>query len=206
MSVRESRYFTMTGVASARPHSGPLPAGDGASAGHDDGAFGNDERPIGGRPNDFAADKVVDRRRSGQHGAGADDGAGLDDGALVDSRIPSDERIVLDDDRQRADRLDDAANLRSGADMHARADLRARSDQRVRVDERLFADPGADVHVHRRHADDPGRHIRAVPNRGAAGHDANAGREARDASAAACPCRRRAACRDPSTRRRCRRT
>ena len=39
VSVRESRYFTITGVASDRPHSTPLPDGDGARAGHDDGAL-----------------------------------------------------------------------------------------------------------------------------------------------------------------------
>ena len=55
VSVRESRYFTMTGVASERPHSGPLPAGDRARARHDDRAFGDDERPIGGRLDDLAA-------------------------------------------------------------------------------------------------------------------------------------------------------
>ena len=65
----------------------------------------------------------------------------------------------------------------AGADVDARADLRARADQRVRVDQRSLADVGADVHVHRRHADDAGREVGAVADRRSAGHDADAGGE-----------------------------
>ena len=55
------------------------------------------------------------------------------------------------------------------------ADLRARSDERVRVDQRLVADVGADVDVHRRHADDAAAEVGAVPDGRSAGHDAHAG-------------------------------
>ena len=193
VSVRESRYFTMTGVASDRPHSGPFPPVTARAPGTTTAPSGIDERPIGRRPDDLAVHQVVDRRRSGQHRAGGDHRARLDDRAFVDAGVAADERLVFDDHRQRADRLDHAADLRGGADVHARADLRARPDERVRVDERLLADVRADVHVHRRHADDAGREVRAVADRRAAGHDAHAGAEARAASAAACPCRRTAA-------------
>ena len=63
--------------------------------------------------------------------------------------------------------------------MHARADLRARADQRMRINHRSLADPRADVHVHRRHADHAWRQIRAVADRGAARHDPNARLRAR---------------------------
>ncbi len=88
--------------------------------------------------------------------------------------LPPMSDLVFDDHRQGADRLDHAANLRGRADVHARADLGARPDQRVRVDQRVGADPRADVHVHRRHADDAGRQVGAVADRRAAGHDADA--------------------------------
>ena len=136
VSVRESRYLTITGVASESP-TRALARRDGAGAGHDDRALGNHERTIGGRLDDLAVDQIVDRRRSGQHRAGGDHRARLDDRAFVDAGVAADQRIVFDDDRQRADRLDDAADLRARADVHARADLRARSDERVRIDERL---------------------------------------------------------------------
>ena len=154
VSVRESRYLTMTGVASDRPHSGPLPPAT-LRARHDDGAFGNDQRPIGSRFDDLAAHEIG-RRRSGQHRAGADDRAGSDDGAFVNTRVAAHQRVVLDDDGKSADRLDDAADLCARAHVHARRRPGARPDERMRVDERLLANPRADVDEHRRHADDSG--------------------------------------------------
>ena len=153
VSVRESRYFTMTGVASEMPQPRPLSADTRPRARHDDGARRNHERTIGAWLDHDALDQVEDRRRARDDRAGGDHRASLDDGAFVDARVTADKHIVFDDDRQRADRLDHAADLRAGAHVHARADLRARSDERVRIDERLLADVGANVHEHRRHAD-----------------------------------------------------
>ncbi len=59
--------------------------------------------------------------------------------------------------------------------MNAGADLGARSDQRMRVDERAFADPGADVDVHRRHANHTTRQVGAIANGRSSRHDADAG-------------------------------
>ena len=49
VSVRSSRYLTMTGVASDRPQSLPGADRHRARAGHDDRAFGHDERLAVGR-------------------------------------------------------------------------------------------------------------------------------------------------------------
>ena len=117
---------------------------------------------------------VVERRRRGQDRSGRQHRAPLDDRAFVDTAIPADQHVVLDDHRQRADRLEHAADLRSGADVHAAADLCARSDERVRIDQRFVANPGADVDVHRRHADDAASRVDAVADAGSAGHDADA--------------------------------
>ena len=154
VSVLSSRYLTITGVASDRPHSLPAPTVTDARAGHDHRALGHHQRLARLRLDDAAVRQVVDRRRSGEHRAGGDHRAPLDHRALVDAGVAADQHVVLDDHRHRADRLDDAADLRAGAEVHAGADLRARSDQRVRVDQRAVADVGADVDVHRRHADD----------------------------------------------------
>ena len=61
-----------------------------------------------------------------------------------------------------------------GGEVHALADLRAGSDQRVRIDHRAVVDVGADVDVHRRHADDALAEVRAVADGRSAGHDADA--------------------------------
>src|SRR5206468_6375840 len=119
-------------------------------------------------------DEIVHRRRPGQHGSGGYDGPAPDDRALVDSRVAAYEHIVFDDHGQRADRLDDAADLCAGAHVDAGANLRARADERMRVDERLFADPGADVDQHRRHADDARPEVRPITYSGAAGDDSHA--------------------------------
>src|SRR6185369_5203280 len=120
VSVRESRYFTMTGVASDNCH---------------DGAFGNHQRSIRRWTNDLAFDEIVHRRRSRQDGAGRDDGLRPYDDAFVQTGIAADERLVFDDHRQRADWFDDPANLRGRADMNTGTDLRAGSDEGVRIDE-----------------------------------------------------------------------
>ena len=65
-SVFSSRYLTITGVASARPHSRPAPTVTGARARDDDGALGNDERLARFGLDDAAVRQVVDRRRSGE--------------------------------------------------------------------------------------------------------------------------------------------
>ena len=77
-------------------------------------------------------------------------------------RIPADEHVVFNDNRESARRLEHAANLRGRAEMHAAANLRARADERMRIDERALADPGADVDVHRRHADHAAPEVGAI--------------------------------------------
>ena len=106
VSVRSSRYLTITGVASDRPHSLPGADRDRARAGHDHGAFGNDERLPGLRLDDAAVRQVVDRRRAGEDRARPRAPRALDDRALVDAAVAADQHVVLDDHRHRADRLD----------------------------------------------------------------------------------------------------
>ena len=137
VSVRESRYFTITGVASDSPHSGPFPTVTARAPGTTTAPSGMTSGRSAVGLMIVAAHEIVDRRRSGEHRAGGDHRARLDDRAFVDAGVAADQHVVFDDHRQRADRLDHAANLRAGADVHARADLRARSDQRVRIDQRL---------------------------------------------------------------------
>ena len=48
--------------------------------------------------------------------------------------------------------------------MHSFANLRARSDKCMRIDHRARPDVCANVHVHRRHADDPGSEVCAPPD------------------------------------------
>ena len=126
------------------------------------------------RLDDGAVDQVIDRRRSGQHGAGRDHRTLLDHRAFVDAGIASHQHIVFDDHRQGANRLEHAADLSGGTDMHAGADLRARSDQRVRVDQRAFAHISADVDVHRRHADHAAGDEGAAADGRTTGHNADA--------------------------------
>jgi hypothetical protein len=64
-----------------------------------------------------------------------------------------------------------AAELRGGAQVHASAHLRARAHERMRVDHRAGTDPGADVHVHRRHADHASSNEGSVSNTGTARND-----------------------------------
>ncbi len=54
VSVRSSRYFTITGVASDRPHSRAGAHGDGPRAGHDDRALGHHQRLARFRLDDHA--------------------------------------------------------------------------------------------------------------------------------------------------------
>ena len=51
------------------------------------------------------------------------------------------------------------------------ADLRARPHKGMGIDERALTDICPDVDVHRRHADDPAREVRAIAHRGSARHD-----------------------------------
>ncbi len=78
VSVRESRYLTMTGVASERPHSGPLPAVTARAPGTTTAPSGTTSGRSAVRLDDLAAHEIVDRRRAGQHRAGGDDRARLD--------------------------------------------------------------------------------------------------------------------------------
>ena len=202
-SVLSSRYFTITGVASDRPHSLPAPTVTARAPGTTTAPAGTTSGCPGGRLDDRSVHQVVDRRRSREHGARGDHRALLDHRAFVETGVAADQHVVFDDHRHGAHRLEHAADLRRGADVHARADLRARSDQRVRIHQRSFADVGADVDVHRRHADHAaGRDARrrASPIRPAR---CGCWTRRRIAARSACPCRRTAG---RPTDRRCRRT
>ena len=113
VSVRESRYFTMTGVASDRPHSTPLPTVTARAPGTTTAPSGTTSGRSAVGLMISPLDQIVDGRRAGEHRAGRDDRPRLDDRALVDAGVSADQHLVLDDDRQRADRLDDAADLRA---------------------------------------------------------------------------------------------
>src|SRR5690606_36334806 len=141
---------------------------------YDDRAFGDDERMVPLWSDDRALRQVVDWRRPRDDRAGGENGAPLDHRAFVHAAGAADHDVVFDDHRKGADRLEHAADLRRGTDVDACAHLRARSDERVRVDERLLADPGADVDVHRRHADHAASEIGAVADAGSAGDDPDA--------------------------------
>ena len=82
-----SRYFTMTGVASERPHSCAGAHRHRARAGHHHRAFGHDERLAGLRRDDAPVRQVVDRRRPGEDGARRDHRPRLDHRALVDAGV-----------------------------------------------------------------------------------------------------------------------
>ena len=121
----------------------------------------------------FAAGHVDDRRRRGEHDAGAEHRPLLDQHALDHDRARADEAVVLDDHRPALRRLEHAADPDAAREVHALADLRARADRRPGVDHRALADARADVHV-ARHQDHAGLEERAVA-RDARRHDAHAG-------------------------------
>ena len=153
--------------------------GHGARAGHDDRAFGNDQRLPGRRLDDDAVDQVVDRCGAGEYRARGNHRALLDHGAFVDTGVATHQHIVFDDDGQGADGFEHAANLRGGADVDPGPNLRARTNQRVRVHQRALTHVRADVDVHRRHADHASSDVGAAANRRPPWDDANAGRDAR---------------------------
>ena len=148
--------------------------------------------------------QVVHGRGSGEHGPGGDHRARLDHGFFVNPVFPptSTSSSTMTGKRPRA--RCHAPNLRRRAHVDARPDLRARPDERVRVDQRARANVGADVHVHRGHADEHRR--RGTRRRAPTIPQARRARCARGgvASAAACPCRRTGRGRDPSRRRQAR--
>src|ERR1051326_4364639 len=55
--------------------------------------------------------------------------------------------------------------------MHTLSNLCARADQGMRIDHGALIYVGADVDVHRRHADDSGRQVSTNTNRRTAGND-----------------------------------
>ena len=71
VSVRESRYFTITGVASDSPHSGPLPAVTARAPGTTTAPSGTTSGRSAVGLMTSPLHEVVDGRRSGQHGARA---------------------------------------------------------------------------------------------------------------------------------------
>src|SRR6185312_16768272 len=72
--------------------------GDGAGAGDDDCARGNDERSVGGRLEDGVVREVVNRSAAGEDDSRSKDGACTDDCAFVNSGVAADENVIFDDD------------------------------------------------------------------------------------------------------------
>ena len=131
-SVFSSRYFTIIGVAIVQRVLFGERALHRARAGDDHRAVRDLQRAVGGAAIDLAAHDVVDRRRSGEHDAGADDGARADDRSFVDAAVAADDDVVFDDHRQVADRLEHAADLR-GRRRGARACRSARTSRPARA-------------------------------------------------------------------------
>ena len=116
----------------------------------------------------FRAADIDDRRRSGEHDAGAEDRAAPHPNALDHDAARSEEDVVLDDDRIALRRLEHAADPDAARDVDVAPDLGAASDRRPGVDHRAGADAGADVHVAGHH-DHAGFEERAVADRRRAG-------------------------------------
>src|SRR6185437_14606863 len=105
----------------------------GAGAGHDDGGFRNDERPVTIGAEDFAIHHVVDRGSAGEDGSSSQHRAFANDGAFIHAAVAADQYVIFEDDGSGVDGLEDASDLRGGAEMNAATYLGAASYERVRI-------------------------------------------------------------------------
>src|SRR5688500_14465508 len=119
----------------------------------DDSSFRDLERTSAATTHDAIVHDVVDTNRCCKHDSGREHRAPSNDRSLVHSTVAADQYVVLDDHGAGPHWLENAADLRRSAHVYAAADLCARAHERMRIDHAAFVDVGADIDVHRRHAD-----------------------------------------------------
>src|SRR5262249_26591437 len=125
----------------------------GARTRHDDRSRRDFERLVALGSIHGLAYEIIHWRAARQNNAGTEYRPRPHHCALIDTAIAADQHVVFNDDRGGVDRFEHATDLRRRAEMDARADLSTGTDEGMRVDHRAGSDVGADVDIHRRHAD-----------------------------------------------------